>query len=312
MGTRRIVARAARGGHTVGVAVPFLRVLKGKLTIVGKSPDGDSIRFVPAKPELIDDLYRGDRARPSRVDGSFQLRLEGIDSPETHYGKDAQPQGEPARDWLLEQAGFTNVVFDQNSTVQSAEPATRPATILTKGVDPNGRPIAYLLAGDDGADLRDGAWSELEPALLDRTLNARSLAAGLSYLTLYTSTPAAHRTRLRRIAGQARDAGKGVWAVDETAMFKLADQASISPPNGALILPKLFRRCTDYLKDRADGFRGTLPDWLVSVSGSGTRSENDQVLVGGRSEVPLSSLVKQLNDSISFTADLLDIVFVEK
>jgi len=28
--------------------------------------------------------------------------------------------------------------------------------------------------------------------------------------------------------------------------------------------------------------------------------------------VPLSSLVKQLNDSISFTADLLDIVFVEK
>src|SRR5689334_3345781 len=110
VGTRRIVARAARGGHTVGVAVPFLRVLKGKLTVVGKSPDGDSIRFVPAKPELIDDLYRGDRARPSRVDGSFQLRLEGIDSPETHYGKDAQPQGEPARDWLLEQAGFTNVV----------------------------------------------------------------------------------------------------------------------------------------------------------------------------------------------------------
>ena len=95
-------------------------------------------------------------------------------------------------------------------------------------------------------------------------------------------------------------------------MFKLADQASISPPNGALILPKLFRRCTDYLKDRADGFRGTLPDWLVSVSGSGTRQENDQVLVGGRSEVPLSTLVKQLNDSVSFTADLLDIVFVEK
>ncbi len=51
---------------------------------------------------------------------------------------------------------------------------------------------------------------------------------------------------------------------------------------------------------------------MESVSASGTRQENDQVLVGGRSEVPLSSLVKQLNDSVSFTADLLDIVFVEK
>jgi endonuclease YncB( thermonuclease family) len=294
------------------MAVPFLRVLKGKLTVVGKSPDGDSIRFIPARPALLDDLYRGDRVRASRVDGSVQLRLEGVDSPETHYGGDAQPHGEPARDWLLEQVGFTDVVFDQNSTVQSADPATRPATILSKGVDPNGRPIAYLLAGDDGDDLRDGTWSELETALLDRTLNARSLAEGLSYLTLYTSTPAPHRTRLRRIAGQAREAGKGVWAVDETAMFKLADQTSISPPNGALILPKLFRRCTDYLEDRADGFRGTLPDWLVSVSASGTRPEDDQVLVGGSSEVRLSALVKQLNDSISFTADLLDIVFVEK
>jgi hypothetical protein len=103
-----------------------------------------------------------------------------------------------------------------------------------------------------------------------------------------------------------------VWGADETAMFRLASQASISPPDGALILPKLFRRCTDYLKDRADGFRGTLPDWLVSVSASGHRLEDDQVLVGGRTEVRLSAIVKQLNESISFTPDLLDIVFVEK
>jgi endonuclease YncB( thermonuclease family) len=294
------------------VAVPFLRVLKGDLTVVGKSPDGDSIRFVPDKPGLLDDLYRGDRVRSSRVDASVQLRLEGIDAPETHYGGDAQPRGDAARDRLLEQAGFKDVVFGRSATVQSAEPATVPATILSKGVDPNGRPIAYLLTGGDGDGLRDGAWVELETALLDRTANARSLAAGLSYPTLYTSTPAPHRTRLRRIAADARDAGKGVWGVDETAMFRLADQASISPPNGALILPKLFRRCTDYLKDRRDGFRGTLPDWLVEVSASGTRPENDQVLVGGRAEVPLSTLVRQLNDRISFTPDLLDIVFVEK
>jgi len=165
---------------------------------------------------------------------------------------------------------------------------------------------------DDGDGLRDGDWADVTGPLLDRTLNAHSLADGLSYLTLYTSTPATHRTRLRRVAQDARDGAKGVWAADETALFELVDQASISPPDGVLILPKLFRRCTDYLKDRGDGFRGTLPDWLVSVSASGHRLEDDRVLVGGRSEVPLSSLVKQLNDRISFMPDLLDVVFVEK
>ena len=120
------------------MAVPFLRVLKGKLTVVGKSPDGDSIRFIPAKPELLDDLYRGDRVRASRVDGSVQLRLEGIDSPETHYGKDAQPQGEPARDWLLEQVGFTDVVFDQNSTVSPPTPRPGPRRSCPRASTPTG------------------------------------------------------------------------------------------------------------------------------------------------------------------------------
>jgi endonuclease YncB( thermonuclease family) len=293
------------------VSVPYLRALRGELTVVGKSPDGDSIRFVPDRPDLLHDLYRGDRVRITRADGSVQLRLEGIDAPETHYGGDAQPLGVEARDWLLEQAGFADVVFDQSATVQSAAPATRAAVVLSKGVDPNGRPIAYLLV-DDGAGLRDGAWTHVDRELLDRTLNARSLAAGVSYLTLYTSTPAPHRTRLRRLAADAREAGKGVWAADESEMFRLASQASISPPNGVLILPKLFRRCTDYLKARDKGFAGTLPDWLVAVSASGTRPEDDLVLIGGRTEVRLSAIVKQLNERVSFGADLLDVVFVEK
>jgi endonuclease YncB( thermonuclease family) len=293
------------------VSVPYLRALEGELVVVGKSPDGDSIRFVPRRPELLRDLYRGDRVRITRSDGSVQLRLEGIDAPETHYGGNAQPHGIEARDWLLDQVGFSDVVFDQAAIVQSATPASRSAAILSKGIDPNGRPIAYLLV-DDGANLRDGAWTHVDSALLDRTLNARSLAAGLSYLTLYTSTPAPHRTRLRKLAGDAREAGKGVWAADETELFRLVSQASISPPNGALILPKLFRRCTDYLKARGQGFTGTLPDWLVSVSATGSRPEDDLVLIGGRTEVRLSTIVKQLNDRISFTADLLDVVFVEK
>jgi hypothetical protein len=134
----------------------------------------------------------------------------------------------------------------------------------------------------------------------------------MAYLTLYTSTPAPHGRTLRELARQAREEGRGVWAADETEQFPLADQASIAPPDGALVLPKLFRRCTDYLKARAGGFPGTLPDWLIAASQSGRRPENDLLLVCGATEVALSAVVQQLNQRIRFTAELLDIVFVEK
>jgi hypothetical protein len=130
------------------MAVPFLLAFHGELTVVGKRPDGDSIRFVPESPERLDDLQRADRKRISKTDGSLQLRLEGIDTPETHYGEDAQPLGDRARDWLLEQAGFRDVAFDEGGTVTHADPERRPAIILSKAFDPNGRAISYLLVNE--------------------------------------------------------------------------------------------------------------------------------------------------------------------
>ena len=103
-----------------------------------------------------------------------------------------------------------------------------------------------------------------------------------------------------------------MWGVDQTAAFLLAGRASISPPDGALILPKLFRRCTDYLAAVAGGFSGTLSDWLIAVSTSARRLENDLLLLNGETEVALSTVIHQRGRQIRFTADLLDIVFVEK
>lgn len=148
--------------------------------------------------------------------------------------------------------------------------------------------------------------------MLRATLNAQSLAAGEAYLTLYTSTPARHRATLREIAGGARERRLGIWALDETENFELIDHDSLAPPDGQLILPKLFRRCSDYLNARDHGFSGLLGEWLVAVSATGRRPENDLVLIGERTEVALATLVQHLNDRIRFTADLLDIVFVEK
>lgn len=287
---------------------PSLRCLHGELVVVGKQPDGDSIRFAPADPAALTALRRSERIRPSRADGSVQLRLEAIDTPETHYGALAQPLAAPARDRLLALAGFTDIQRDAtrgDETVTAAVPERVPAAILAAMSDANGRPVSFLLVG---ADLPpDGRFVELTPALVARTLNAALLEDGSAYLTLYSSLDATPAAQLREVARAARDERRGVWAVDASAEFRLRSQDDIGP-GGALILPKLFRRCSDYLRTRAPG--QTLVAWL-RASGDPGRPEDDGVLVAGM-ELKLSDLVAQHGEEIAFTADLLDLVFLEK
>jgi endonuclease YncB( thermonuclease family) len=289
---------------------PYQLAVRGRLVIVGYEPDGDSVRFVADDPTLFTRLQRGYKIRRSTRDGSVQLRLEGIDAPELHYGSAAQPDGDTARDWLLDKLGFRDVSYRPGSTtVTTSTPDTVPAVIYTKASDPNGRPISYLQVGG-GRLPQDGAWAHVTTAVLDRTVNAHALGTGVAYPTFYSSTPQPHVTHLRALSAGAREEKAGVWAVDQTALFQLVDQDSVGP-HGQLILPKLFRRATDYLKDVATGFHGNLADWL-KANASGTRQENDLVVLPGGVEVPLSSLLEQRNSFVSFAPDLLDIVFVEK
>ena len=109
---------------------PYLIAMHGNLVVVGYEPDGDSVRFIADSPKHFDDLYRGYKIRPSNRDGSVQLRFEGIDAPELHYGPAAQPDGATARDWLLDRLGFTDVIYQPGSTVvASATPDAIPAVI---------------------------------------------------------------------------------------------------------------------------------------------------------------------------------------
>jgi len=293
----------------VPVGSPYLLALHGTYVIVGKEPDGDSVRFVADDPAKYGLLYRNHLIRPSR-DGSVQLRFEGIDAPELHYGTAAQPLGREARDKLLSLMGFQNVVYIQprGTMVKEADPQPVGGFILTKAADIHGRPIAYALLEDAG--LRDGAWTLVDDPLLQRTLNAQMLDLGLAYYLGYTSNPIGHRRFLRGRAATARESQLGVWAVDSSEEFRLVDQSSIDP-DGALIFPKLFRRCTDYLKAVASGFQGNLTDWMQSVS-RGSRHEDDQVLLDDGTVVPFSSLILQRNDKISFQPDQLTVTFVEQ
>ena len=290
------------------MASPFYLVIKGKFVIVGKEPDGDSVRFIADNPNLYQELHRNYRIKPSR-DQSVQLRFEGIDAPEVHYGKDAQPLGTQARDQLLALMGFENIQF-RGDQVQAAEPDSVSGTILSKAADANGRPVSYVLLEGDANQLDDEDWTRVDTALLKKTLNFRLLTEGLAYYTVYTSTPSTHRKLLREEAMAAREANRGVWAQDSTNEFALVDKESISPPDGQLILPKLFRRSIDYLKAVEGGFRGNLKDWLISTQGS--RNENDRVVIRDSVEVRFSDLIEQRNSRVVFQEDLLNITFVEK
>jgi endonuclease YncB( thermonuclease family) len=290
------------------VASPYYLAIKGDFVIKGKKPDGDSLRFIAHNLELYRLLQRAYRIKVSR-DGSVQLRLEGVDAPELHYGTHMQPLGEWSRDTLLAWLGFQNIVYEQHRVTDST-PLHIPGAILTQAAEVNGRPISYILIGPLADGLQDGTWTLLDPTLLQQTLNFTLLREGTAYYTTYTSTYIEHRRLLRDAAVQARSDLKGVWREDQTNSFQLVNQDSIGP-QGQLLLPKLFRRCTDYLKDVENGYDGNLPDWLVWISQS-SRDENDMVVIQDALEIPLSDLILQQNQTVRFQVDLLDIVFVEK
>src|SRR5688572_9288206 len=90
------------------MSVPYYKAIPGQFAIVGYEPDGDSVRFIADDLTAYNDLHRAYRIRSSTKDGSVQLRFEAVDTPETHYGRDAQPLGDEARDRTLALLGFNN------------------------------------------------------------------------------------------------------------------------------------------------------------------------------------------------------------
>src|SRR5688500_3517212 len=104
--------------------MPFT-LIKGAFRITGLSPDGDSIRFVADAPALIHALPGPFDPNPK---DNAQLRLEGIDTLETHYAGRAQPDkwAYAAVNRLLAFVGITDVVWDlHHKNVVSANDMTR-------------------------------------------------------------------------------------------------------------------------------------------------------------------------------------------
>jgi endonuclease YncB( thermonuclease family) len=289
--------------------LPFYQVILGKFVIENKSPDGDSVRFIADDLELYEYLHRSERINLSS-DNSVQLRFQAIDAPELHYGSAEQPFGAESRDALMKLLGFKKIQYS-GKKVTSAKPEAIRGAILSTAVERNGRPVAYTLLEKDAADLTDGDSIALDNTLMAKTLNYKLLEQGAAYLNLYSSIPLVHRRLLQEVTGQARRAKLGIWAIDQTSRFVLEDLDSISATDGQLIYPKLFRRSVDYLKAVSKGFNGNLKAWLLASEAT-PDSENDLVLLNGKTQLKLSDLIIQENNRIIVQANTIELVFIER
>ena len=291
-------------------SLPAFYFIRGSFVIIGKQPDGDSVRFIADNPDLFSKLQNNHRIRLSK-DSSVQLRFEAIDAPELHYLGQAQPLGGESRDALLKLMGFGRLGFGFNgATITASTPETVRGAILSNAVEVNGRPISYVLLASDAKGFADGAQVKVSDAILQKTLNTRQLENGMAYLTVYSSTPEAHIRFLHDIAAKARTAKLGVWARDSSTSFKLENKDSVNE-RGVLILPKLFRRCISYLNAKTkDASLGSITDWMRATQITGV-PEDDLVRIKGQT-VRLSSLLHVSGSQVKFASDTLEIVFVEK
>ncbi len=279
-------------------------VLRGSFIVIGKQPDGDSVRFKPDSPELLKKLKRADRIKPSS-DGTVQLRFEAIDAPELHFENLAQPLGRESRDALLDLMGWNNLTYTPNGLqVRSSQPTEVKGAILSRAAENYGRPISYVFLEPDLENtVPDGVRLDPGEALLRTSLNARMLENGMAYLTVYSSQPEAHRMLMREIAVDAKAAKRGVWAVDKTPAFQLEMLENVTTDQ--LILPKLYRRAVAYFKDIQKGFKGSLADWFAANPVS-----DDGIRIGER-RTTLSRLLEVNGSSVRVLVDPLDWVVLE-
>jgi endonuclease YncB( thermonuclease family) len=224
-------------------------LIKGQYRILRSQPDGDSVHFFPDDLDAFTKLHL--KALVSKA-GGVQLRLDAIDALETHYtpqGHGAHTHHQPtelahaAGDRLLALLGFSDVERD-GETVTSATPDETPGYILTRFADKYGRPVSLAFAGE--ADQADLSAVYVTIDLLRQSVNHRLLAEGLVYPTFYSQLYPDLRAELTAASQAARTAGGGIWAGDATTGgATVTTEADLD--ERIVILPKLFRRLTDYL-----------------------------------------------------------------
>jgi len=292
------------------------KLIKGTFHLTGKSktgkdtsfqPDGDSMHFKPSNPAHLDDLQRV--GRPYRLThiGSLNLRFEGIDATEIHYGGSRQPspQAEDSRDYLTGRIGMNPVTYKADGyRVKPPANDGQKGFILSKQLDFHGRPVSFCFTGT--TTLSNGSWQYVNNALLKRSLNYKLLVNGLVYPLFYDTLYSSLRETMRDATLSAIYAGKNIWQYDWTNYWvDISKEEHVQSFYN--IYPKLFRRITDYYNDFDSFNRAQFISWLDE------RSENDQVWYRPDWNLThLDNLVEVKGKKVRMTHFPEDLVFVSR
>lgn len=274
----------------------------------GPEPDGDTLKFEPDNRALVDALGQAVGVTPDfNGRGMINLRFEGIDALELHFSEMHQHQGwsEAARDAVLRMAGFRQVRFyaDLPHKVQSVQNHPRPGYILTRTLDTYGRIICFVFAGP--ANDPDGTSVWLEGPQLNRSMNARLMAAGLVYPAFYTSLPAELRDHLAARAVRAWNQGQGLWPDDTANKIWLQQIPNLATLEPLALWPKLFRRLSKYFAAGNNGLAG-FDAWLRADP----TNRDDRILLSNGDIVNMHNVVETQGNYIRMTEWPEDIVIL--
>ena len=238
-------------------------LIKGSFHVVGYSPDGDSLMFKADNPTLWEKIIDDDTEKRFREKlastkdlGAVQLRLQGLDAPETHFkpsegappaliaskpvGEFKQPGdlGKQATAGFLQFLGVKNTVWkavfdgsylskatitqnNQDVIVTQRLADTIPGYIVTRDIELNGRPVSWVFKGaapfEDGTAISQDTLTELAV----QSANYYLLQQGLVYPYFFMTLQAKLRNKLSAAVTQAQATamsatGNNLWRSDKS------------------------------------------------------------------------------------------------
>lgn len=280
------------------------------IPLSGPEPDGDTIKFQPDNPQLIERLPRPNRAPGFNLAGITSIRFEGVDALETHFEvEDVDyhqhlPLALAARDALMARLGFGAIkYFDSHPyKVESVEHHPVRGYILSLGLDTYGRSVAFVYTGEHPAI--DGSRIFMQPQMLDASLNAYMLREGHAYGAFYLGLPPELREHLRAGVRQAREHRLGLWAHAPSMSAGLRIDG-IDALQNSVMWPKLFRRIVPYFQAGHTDFSAFDP-WLRED----TRHRDDRLLLPTMEVGNLHDMIRTEGSTLRLVVAPEDVVMV--
>jgi hypothetical protein len=225
----------------------------------GPEPDGDTVRFEPDDPEILDRLpWFSGRPPALNARGNIAVRYEGNDALETHFKESHQnlALANAARDRNLELLGFEGVRFSDTNPNKIAAVDGNPAEgyVIANGIEANGRLLALVYTGQPGQP--DGTKVFVDDAVLDASINVQLVREGLAYVEPYDTMPISLVRHARDIVRGARDTAAGVFGAEDVGVGRGAEILDLAALEELVMWPKLYRRLTSYFAEGHLGLAG--------------------------------------------------------